>query len=178
MGLKQVARTAMEEAGVPILPGSKGILKQPGRSPGTGGTNRLSGDAEGLGGRRRARHARGPQRRGTCRTCWRRRRPKPRRRSPTAICTWRSWSKIRATSSFRFWRDQHGNVEDPGRARMLHPAPPSEADRRIAVDGRDSGTAQAHLGTPARRAQGHRLHQRRHRRIPDGRRPAICTSSK
>jgi acetyl-CoA carboxylase biotin carboxylase subunit len=27
MGLKQVARTAMEEAGVPILPGSKGILK-------------------------------------------------------------------------------------------------------------------------------------------------------
>jgi len=27
MGLKQIARTAMEEAGVPILPGSKGILK-------------------------------------------------------------------------------------------------------------------------------------------------------
>src|SRR3954467_9343889 len=27
MGLKQVARQAMEEAGVPILPGSKGILK-------------------------------------------------------------------------------------------------------------------------------------------------------
>jgi acetyl-CoA carboxylase biotin carboxylase subunit len=27
MGLKQLARTAMEEAGVPILPGSKGILK-------------------------------------------------------------------------------------------------------------------------------------------------------
>jgi acetyl-CoA carboxylase biotin carboxylase subunit len=29
MGLKQVARSAMEEAGVPILPGSKGILKGP-----------------------------------------------------------------------------------------------------------------------------------------------------
>src|SRR6266478_5842181 len=27
MGLKQEARAAMEEAGVPILPGSKGILK-------------------------------------------------------------------------------------------------------------------------------------------------------
>src|ERR1041385_8063170 len=27
MGLKQVARTAMDEAGVPILPGSKGILQ-------------------------------------------------------------------------------------------------------------------------------------------------------
>ncbi len=27
MGLKQIARTAMDEAGVPILPGSKGILK-------------------------------------------------------------------------------------------------------------------------------------------------------
>ena len=27
MGLKQVARAAMEEAGVPILPGSKGIIK-------------------------------------------------------------------------------------------------------------------------------------------------------
>ncbi len=29
MGLKQRARTAMEESGVPILPGSKGILKSP-----------------------------------------------------------------------------------------------------------------------------------------------------
>ncbi|MEQ1945767.1 MAG: acetyl-CoA carboxylase biotin carboxylase subunit [Bryobacteraceae bacterium] len=29
MGLKQVARTAMEEAGVPILPGSKGVLSGP-----------------------------------------------------------------------------------------------------------------------------------------------------
>jgi acetyl-CoA carboxylase biotin carboxylase subunit len=29
MGLKQLARTAMEESGVPILPGSKGILKSP-----------------------------------------------------------------------------------------------------------------------------------------------------
>src|ERR1700709_2773471 len=29
MGLKQIARTAMEEAGVPILPGSKGTLKSP-----------------------------------------------------------------------------------------------------------------------------------------------------
>src|SRR5579862_8736168 len=27
MGLKQVARASMEEAGVPILPGSKGVLK-------------------------------------------------------------------------------------------------------------------------------------------------------
>ena len=36
MGLKQDARAAMEEAGVPILPGSKGILeasKKPSRSP-------------------------------------------------------------------------------------------------------------------------------------------------
>src|SRR5258706_744405 len=29
MGLKQVARAAMEEAGVPILPGSKGVLSGP-----------------------------------------------------------------------------------------------------------------------------------------------------
>jgi len=29
MGLKQIARTAMEEAGVPILPGSKGVLPGP-----------------------------------------------------------------------------------------------------------------------------------------------------
>ena len=29
MGMKQIARSAMEEAGVPILPGSKGILKSP-----------------------------------------------------------------------------------------------------------------------------------------------------
>ena len=59
MGLKQLARAAMEEAGVPILPGSKGILKSLEEALEIAGQNRLSGDAEGLGRRRRARHARG-----------------------------------------------------------------------------------------------------------------------
>ena len=35
--------------------------------------------------------------------CWRRRRRKPPRRFPAAICTWKSWWRIRGTSNFRCW---------------------------------------------------------------------------
>ena len=59
MGLKQMARAAMDEAGVPILPGSKGVLKTVEEAEQLAPRDRLSGDAQGRGGRRRARHARG-----------------------------------------------------------------------------------------------------------------------
>ena len=66
MGLKQMARAAMDEAGVPILPGSKGILKSVEEALEIAGADRLPGDAQGVGRRRRARHARGAHARKTC----------------------------------------------------------------------------------------------------------------
>ncbi len=61
MGSKQIARAAMDEAGVPILPGSKGILKNLEEALEIGRADRLSGDDQSLCGRRRPRHARRPQ---------------------------------------------------------------------------------------------------------------------
>ena len=51
----------MKDCGVPILPGSEGILKSRGRSSRNRPEDRISGDAQGFGGRRRARHADGSQ---------------------------------------------------------------------------------------------------------------------
>ena len=177
MGLKQMARAAMEEAGVPILPGSKGALKSVEEALKIAARDRISGDAEGLGRRRRARHARGALR-GSCSRCWRRRRPKPRPRFPAATCTWKSWWRIRGTSSFRFWRRarQRGGS---GRARMLHPAPASEADRGSAFDRRHGRSCASASRTNLRDGlQSHRLHQRRHGGVPDGCVTAICISSR
>ena len=74
-----------------------------GRSAGDRRDNRLSGDAEGIGGRRRPRHAGSAKRGGASRAARAGAERKLRRHSPTAICTWRSWWRIRAISSFRFW---------------------------------------------------------------------------
>ena len=59
--LKQVARAAMREAGVPILPGSAAFCKAS-KKRSNGRSDRISGDAQGVGRRRRTRHARGAQR--------------------------------------------------------------------------------------------------------------------
>ena len=75
-----------------------------GRGAGVGEVGRLPGDPEGVGGRRRARHARDPHRRTSCRRSSRRRRPRRRMPSATATCTWRSSSSSRGTSSSRCWR--------------------------------------------------------------------------
>ena len=103
MGEKEKARAAMKQAGVPILPGSEGIIASGRRSDGVGEAGGISSDHEGLGGRRRARHAHRAQRRGAARRCSKPRNPRPRRPSATVISTWRSSSSSRATSSFRCW---------------------------------------------------------------------------
>ncbi len=59
MGIKEHARAIMQEHGVPILPGSEGVLCERRRSSRNSGKDRLSGDPESFCGRRRARHARG-----------------------------------------------------------------------------------------------------------------------
>ena len=58
MGEKSTARQAMKKAKVPILPGSDGVIAERRRGAGVGEDGRVSGDLEGVGGRRRARDAR------------------------------------------------------------------------------------------------------------------------
>jgi hypothetical protein len=59
MGLKQVARAVMEENGVPILPGSPGLLKSLEEAVEIAERS-ISGHAQSHCGRWRAGHARGP----------------------------------------------------------------------------------------------------------------------
>ncbi len=57
MGEKEKARQAMKRAKVPILPGSDGVIQSEGEGLGVGADGWISGDPEGVGGRRRTRHA-------------------------------------------------------------------------------------------------------------------------
>ena len=103
MGEKEKARAAMKRAGVPILPGSEGILASDGEAMEWAKPGRLPGNHQSVGRRRRARHAHRAQRGRAARHCSRRRHRKRRQPSATAISTWRnSWS-ARGTSNSRFW---------------------------------------------------------------------------
>ena len=104
MGEKEKARAAMKRAGVPILPGSDGIIASEGEARGVGAAGGFSGDCEGVGGRRRTWHAHCAQRRGTAWAYSGRRSRRRRARSAMATCTWKSMSSIRGISSFRCWR--------------------------------------------------------------------------
>ena len=62
------------------------------------------------------------------------------------------------------------------RARVLDPAPPSEADRGVAVAGAQRQDAPQDGRDRHRRGQGGAVHQRRHVRVPDGSATAASTS--
>ena len=93
----------------------------------TRGGDRLPGHPEGFRRRRRTRHARGAHRPPICPACSPRRRPKPARPSVPPTSTWKNTSARRATSNSRLLADEHGQRGNPRRARMQHPAAPSEA---------------------------------------------------
>ena len=101
MGDKAAARATMTAAGVPVTPGSEGIIDDAPEARGRRRRHRPAGDGQGVGRRRRQGH---PHRHGG-RPSWPapcvRRRPRPRRRSATAPSTWRSTSARRATSRSR-----------------------------------------------------------------------------
>ena len=59
MGEKDQARREMAAAGLPVVPGSEGIVPDEDAARKAAKRNRVSGDHQGLGGRRRTRHARG-----------------------------------------------------------------------------------------------------------------------
>ena len=104
MGLKQHARAAMRECGVPILPGSDGMLEEP------RGSARDGRAASAIPVMMKARPAAADV---ACAWCARRRNlPAAADAGPAGsgggvrllpTCTWRSSSRRRATSSFRCW---------------------------------------------------------------------------
>ena len=102
MGLKERARSIMEEAGVPILPGSQGVLTSPEEALDTGIADRLPDHAEGLGGWGRPRNAHSPLGGRTFLPARSRRKRRRWHLSLVATFTWRSWSRRRGTSSFRY----------------------------------------------------------------------------
>ena len=67
-------------------------------------------------------------------------------------------------------RRRQGKRHPPRRARLLDPAPPSEADRGVARPPGRRGDARADRQDRHRRRRGRRLPLRRHRRGPAGRR--------
>ena len=134
MGVKERARAFMREMGVPVLPGSAGVLKQPGGGAGAGRTDRLPGDSEGFGGRGRARHAGGEPGGGPGGIV-----------GAGAIGGGRGLrlggrvpGKIRRRAAAHRVSGAGGRARergDPGRARVQHPAPPPEAAGGVAVAG-------------------------------------------
>ncbi len=102
MGDKVSAKAAMIKAGVPCVPGSEGALPDdPKEIIRAARSGRLPGHHQGRRRRRRSRHARGAHRSGPdpCRPDD----AAPKRAPPSATrrCTWRSSSRIRATSRSR-----------------------------------------------------------------------------
>ncbi len=140
MGLKQEARTAMDQAGVPILPGSKGVL---------GGVEEALEVAAGIGYPVMMKASAGGGGRGMRVV-----------RSAEELPNLMAQAQAEATAAFsngdmymeklvenprhiefQILADNHGNVRSSGRARMLHPAPSPETDRGIAVGGSERGLA-------------------------------------
>ena len=173
LGDKARARKAMKKAGVPMLPGSDGPVD--GRGAGAEGRqgHRLPGDHQGGRRRRRARHARRPQRRRAAATRSRPRSARPRRPSATATSTSRSTSRIPRHIEFQIIGDHHGNVVHLGERecsiqrrhqKLIEESPSPALTDKVAHED----------GQPGRRCgQGGAVHQRRHVRVPDGRRRAV-----
>ncbi len=168
MGEKEKARQAMKKAKVPILPGSDGVIQSEGEalewaktvgypvilkaSAGGGGRGmRVVRSPEELPGLFQAAQSEAANAFGNGDLYMEKFIERPRH------------------IEFQILADEHGTVALPRRARMLHPAPPSEAHRRSAV-------AQGHAEA-ARRDRPHaqalsrsrRLPERRHHRVPHGR---------
>ena len=169
MGEKEKARAAMKKHGVPILPGSDGVVASEDEALEWARTGGLSGHRQS---RRRA--AAGA----ACASC------ATKTNCPRSIAQ----AHVRSRRGLRQRRSLHGEVRrepaphripgprrrarqrgQPGRARMLDPAPSSETARRIAVGDGDAGAARRDWRHSEQDAERRRLPQRRHDRIPDGR---------
>ena len=103
MGDKIAAKRAAVELGIPTVPGSDGGVGSDAEARAACGGCRLSGDAQGCRGRRRARHESGPCRERTSAARSPPRARSRRRRSATIRSISRNISSARATSKSRCW---------------------------------------------------------------------------
>ena len=110
VGDKVECKRLAKKAKVPTVPGSDGAIDDEKVGAEARRADRLPGDHQGGRRRRRARHARGPQRRLAARRPQGRRRPRPRTPSRTPPSTSRSTSSTAGTSRCRSWPTHHGNA--------------------------------------------------------------------
>ncbi len=167
MGLKQHARAAMAECGVPILPGSQGILQKRGRRAGDGRAHRIPGHAEGVGGGggRGMRMVHAASELPSLLT-------QAQQEAGAAFSSEDVYMEKLVEAprhiEFQVLADEHGNIEILGerdcsiqrRHQKLLEEAPSPAVTR--------GAARDNARTVVRGHDSDRLHQRRHRGIPDG----------
>ena len=134
MGDKSAAKARMEAAGVPCVPGLSRAGPVAARFAEEGGAHRLSGHGQGERRRRRTRHAhraRARGARGRAAVGPRRGGGRVRRRPPAD----RARASRRAPCRDAGVRRRARRDRPSRRARLLDPAPPSEADRGSAVAG-------------------------------------------
>ncbi len=147
MGDKAMARETMRRAGLPILPGLETPASNDGDLHARGAADRLPGDAQGGGGRRRARHARRALRGRTGTRRSRSRGPRRRRPSAAARCMSSASSNLPGISRCRY--SAMARAKSPSSASATAPCSggirncsknrPRPASRRSS--GRRSGTS-------------------------------------
>ena len=158
-------------------PAAPAALASSDAAQGAGKIHRLSGDAEGLGRRRRARHARRGEARGNGRRPSRAARARPRPRSATARCSSRRSCRGRATSRSRCWATARATscISSSATARCSCATRRSSRSRRRRTS--TPALRQRILADAVKLARAAALRERRHRRVPGRSRDAASTSS-
>ena len=145
-GTSRSRKQTMKEAGVPVIPGSDGLVEDMEEAVRVAREIGYPVHHQGDGRRRRQGN---PHRRG---------RGSPRsvrsplhsrkRRRPSAMpaCIWRNISTGMRHVEMQIIADKHGNVVPSWRARLFHPAAQTEADRGSAVSGHHAGDPRAAWG--------------------------------
>ena len=165
MGDKISARKAMSEAGVPILPGT-GVIETDREAERGRRAHRLPGHHQGVGRRRRPRHE---DRRGAgsaCARSSRRRAPRRRPASATPTSTSSATSRRRATSRSRSSATARRAIVASASASARSSAATRSSSRRRRRSRSTTTRARSCCGIARKATQRHRLHRRRHARVP------------